>query len=140
MSKVLLIKKATLHPLSLLDRLTRDFIQEDYILTQEVNNLDILLNRMTTLSQQGGIYRPVFTIYPGGDCSFINTMKENSAFMNSDKTHSADHILTFLLENILEPLLGLKQEEQNDNVSLMKDIPTALKSVDEGEYALGFIF
>ncbi|MEG6520934.1 hypothetical protein [Desulfotomaculum sp. 1211_IL3151] len=139
MPKVLLVKKAALHPLSLLDRLTRNFVQEDYILSHGFANLDILFNRMATLSQQGRGQKIVFTIYPGGDCSFINTMKDNSAFMDSSTAGSPDQTITFIQENILGVLLGLTQEEQQEIVS-MEDVPAALKALDDGEYALGFIY
>lgn len=138
MPKVLLVKKAALHPLSLLDRLTRDFVQEDYILSHGFANLDILFKRMAALSQQGGGQKIVFTLYPGGDCSFINTMKENSAFMATSTAGSPDQAITFIQEYILGSLLGLTQEEQKEIVS-MEDVAAALKAVDEEAFALGFI-
>lgn len=67
MTKVALIKQCSLHPLSLLDRLTKNFMQEDFILYQDYHNLDILLNRMAALGQRAdGSRRPVLAVYAGG--------------------------------------------------------------------------
>ncbi|ABO50889.1 hypothetical protein Dred_2379 [Desulforamulus reducens MI-1] len=139
MSKVLLIKESSLHPLSLLDRLTGYFVQEDYILSHGFSNLDVLLNRMIALSQQGEHQKIVFTVYPGGDCSFINTMKETCPLLDSLQSNTPEKTLAFLYEYVLGTILGLTAEVQQQNIICSDDLPGALRDVDEGQYALGII-
>lgn len=138
MTKAILIKNTPLHPLSLLDRLTKDFIQEDYIFSHDFNNSDILLKRMEALSHSSsGVKLPVITIYPGGDCSFINTLKEKSKLIeNISNTNTLDRNLTVLKLGILEPVLGLSPTE---DIETLDDIVSALKAVDQGGYEVVFI-
>ena len=135
MTQAILLKKAKLHPLSLLDRLTKDFLQEEYIFSQQFGT-DILLDRMKTLSQSPMGAKPVFTIYPGGDCSFINTLKEQSTILQSQTEASS---LAVLKEAVLEKILGLSPEEQALQLTYTEDLAAALKATDEGDYALCFI-
>ena len=68
--------EGTLHTLSLLDKLAKDFIQEDYILTNHEKNFHVICSRMDRLSQsKTGRRKPVYTLYSGGDCSFIISLK-----------------------------------------------------------------
>lgn len=141
MTKAVLIKNAgNLHPLSLLDRLTKDFVQEDYILAKDYKNLDVLFNRMATLSKaSSGAIIPVFTIFAGGDCSFINILKETNVLLaNANSSTPNDRTLDIIKRAILEDILGLKDELQQ-NLTFTDDIPAALKSVDEGQNQLVFI-
>ncbi|AQS59796.1 hypothetical protein [Desulforamulus ferrireducens] len=136
---VLLTKAGNLHPLSILDRLTKDFIQEDFIFSHGFTNFDILLNRMNTLSATSkGNMLPVLTMYPGGDCSFINTLKEKSNLLTEIKDDEQP-TLSLLKEVILPGILGLNQADQAEAVSYSEDLPAALQAVEDGRYALAFI-
>ena len=136
---VLLTKAGNLHPLSILDRLTKDFVQEDYIFARGFANLDVLLSRMKTLSETAKDNKlPVFTMFPGGDCSFINTLKENSTLL-TELQAGEQSTLTLLKEVVLPNILGLNQTEQAAAISYWEDLPAALQAVEDGRYALAFI-
>ena len=140
MAKIVLLKKAgSLHPLSILDRLTKDFLQEDYILSHGFTNLDVLLGRMKALSENShNAPLPVFTLYPGGDCSFINTLKDKSSLLQ--KVANGEHsTLSLLKQVVLETILGFSQHEQADLISYSDDLPAALQAVEDGQYALALI-
>lgn len=138
MPQAILLKKANLHPLSLLDRLTRDFLQEEYIFSQQFG-LEILLERMKTLSQNAEGAKPVFTVYPGGDCSFINTLKGQSPLLQSLPSQAEKQTLAIIKQVVLETILGLTTEDQAHQLTYSDDIPAAIKATDEGDYAMCFI-
>lgn len=138
MSKVILVKKSSLHILSLLGRLTGDFIQEDYILSNGYSNLDILAKRMKVLSiSRDGFKKPVYTVFGGGDCSFIISLKDNSPLLNKD-SHSQTTDLELLQNEILIKTLGLDLNDQ-DNIIYSNDIPGSLAAVDADQYIYMFI-
>lgn len=129
MPQAVLVKNAKLHPLSLLDRLTKDYLQEEYIFSQQFG-LDILLERMKSLSQSPAGSKPVFTLYPGGDCSFINSHKKLTAPTSP---------LELLKQDVFDGLLGLSSEEQAQQIIYTEDLARAIKDTDQGSYALCFI-
>lgn len=140
MAKAALIKQSGMHPLSLLDRLTRDFVQEDFILYQEYRNLDLLLSRIHALSRRAdGEKRPVFVLFAGGDCSFINTLKEKSSLLQTISPNEKDKTLAVFKQEVLEGILGLEPREQGENVTYTEDLASALKAVDEAQYSFVFI-
>ena len=134
--------EGTLHPLSLLDKLAKDFIQEDYILTNHKENLDVLCSRMERLSQsKPGRRKPVYTLYSGGDCAFIVSLKETSPLMTEfAATPPEERDQKVLAKFILQPLLELDTEKQTHNLIYTKDLPAAIKTVDAGQYPYLFIF
>ncbi|MEW6697258.1 MAG: hypothetical protein ACOY35_05810 [Bacillota bacterium] len=140
MAKAALVKDSSLHPLSLLDRLTKDFVQEDFILTDQYGNLDLLQSRMHALSQGAAVGSlPVFVLYAGGDCSFINTLKENSRLLETLSPGEKDKSLGVFKQVVLEGILGQNPQEQSENVTYTEDLAAALKDVEDGKYSLVFI-
>lgn len=138
MPQAILLKKTNLHPLSLLDRLTKDFLQEEYIFSQQFG-IDILLERMKTLSQKANGAKPVFTLYSGGDCSFINSLKEQSSLLQTLPSQSDEQTLFVLKNAVLGSILGLSSEDQAHQLTYSEDLPAAIKATDEGNYAICFI-
>ncbi|SHF36644.1 hypothetical protein [Desulforamulus putei] len=140
MAKAAFIKQSGMHPLSLLDRLTRNFMQEDFILYQEYRNLDLLLSRMESLSRRAdGGKRPVFVLFAGGDCAFINTLKENSNLLQTISPGEKEQTLVVFQQEVLEGILGLSPREQAENVIYTEDLAAALQAVDDGQYSFVFL-
>ncbi|AEF94615.1 hypothetical protein Desca_1768 [Desulfotomaculum nigrificans CO-1-SRB] len=142
MKQGILVKQAAMHPLSLVDSLAKNFVQEDFILANNYDNLDVLAFRMNNLSRlPAGLTRPVYTIFAGGDCAFIVAMKENSSLLKPVAAGAAEvkeRDLKILKEVIFQGLLDLHPEQQDDFI-ITDDIKSALQSVDQGQYQYLFI-
>lgn len=145
MNQALLVQyTGNLHPLSLINNLAKDFVTEDFILTDDFKNLDVLSFRMAALSKTtAGTGTPVYTIYAGGDCAFIVSLKETSplaAEFDSSDPGSANRDKEIFTRAILIKELGLNAAEQPDSLIYTSDLPAALKAVDDGRYPYLFIF
>ncbi|CCO09193.1 hypothetical protein [Desulforamulus hydrothermalis] len=139
MTKVALIRQCSLHPLSLLDRLAKNFMQEDFILLQDYHNLDILLNRMAALGRRAdGSRRPVLSVYAGGDCVFINTLKDSSS-LGPQVAPEAEPSRALLEQEVLGGILNLSPQDRSATVTYTQDPAAALKAVEDGQYQLAVL-
>lgn len=142
MNRVLLIKAAGLHPLSLVGRLAGNFFQEDFILARGNSNTNVLINRMKVLSRGStGIEVPVYAIYAGGDCVFIQTMKEKSPLLASLESDLSPEQRDYeiLTQDILQSVLGLNPEQLSASLVQSTDLATALVEVEEDKYQYLFL-
>ncbi|RYD03110.1 hypothetical protein N752_22115 [Desulforamulus aquiferis] len=123
-------------------RLAADFIQEDFILSRGNSNVEILMKRMQALSEgKSGIKLPVFAIYAGGDCVFIQTLKEGSPLITSlnNKLESTARDFELLKREVLPAVLGLNPEQLADSLDVSSDLAQALVAVDEDQYQYLFL-